>query len=290
MLALVLPHIAPLDVVEILVLWVAAYAALRFLRRSVAGGLFRGTGLLVWPLVMVLVAVLTALRLEVVGVLARGALPVLILGASVVFQVELRQAVARLGQSELVRRMLPRGRARADGLAVAEEVAAAAFQLRDRRLGAIVALERSTDLSGYVESGVRVDALLHKDLLTSLFQKEAALHDGAVIVRGTRIVAASCFLPLTEQPLDIAYGTRHRAALGLSEQSDALVIVTSEERGLVTLARAGQLATYRDAAALAADLARALGAGDGSPGVPGAPGAHAPAHAAAAGPAAGEAR
>lgn len=268
MLALVLPKIAPLDVVEILVLWAASYAALRFLRRSVAGGLFRGTGLLVWPLVVGLVALLTALKLEVVGVLARGALPVLILGAIVVFQVELRQGIARLGQSELVRRLLPRGRARAEGLPVAEEVAAAAFQLRDRRLGAIVALERSTDLSGYVQSGVRIDALLHKDLLTSLFQKEAALHDGAVIVRGTRIVAASCFLPLTEQALDIAYGTRHRAAVGLSEQSDALVIVTSEERGLVTLARGGQLATYRDAAALAADLAQALGATDPRPAAP----------------------
>lgn len=266
--ALVLPTLAPLDVVEILVLWAAAYATLRFLRRSVAGGLFRGTGLLVWPLVFGLVALLTALQLEVVGVLARGVLPVLILGAIVVFQVELRQGIARLGQSGLMQRLLPRSRTHPQGVPPLEEVAAAAFQLRDRRLGAIIALERATDLSGYVQSGVRVDALLHKDLLTSLFQKDAALHDGAVIVRGDRIVAASCFLPLSEQPLEIAYGTRHRAAVGLSEQSDAYVIVTSEERGLVAAARSGRLIPFSDAAALAADLARAFGVDRGRTPVP----------------------
>lgn len=262
--ALALPTIAPLDVVEILVLWAAAYGTLRFLRRSVAGGLFRGAGLLVWPLVFGLVALLTALKLEVVGVLARAVLPVIILGAIVVFQVELRQGMARLGQRGLLQRLLTRGRARPQGVPPLEEVAAAAFQLRDRRLGAIIALERSTDLSGYVQSGVRVDALLHKDLLTSLFQKDAALHDGAVIVRGERIVAASCFLPLSEQPLDIAYGTRHRAAVGLSEQSDAYVIVTSEERGLVAAARAGQLTTFADPQALEADLAHAFGVDRGT--------------------------
>jgi len=263
-LALVLPSVSPLDLVEILVLWAAAFALLRFLRRSVAGGLFRGPGLLVWPMIALLVVVMTMLRLEVVGVLARGVLPVLILGAIVVFQVELRQGIARLGQGQLVQRLFSRGRNRAQGVPPLEELAAAAFQLRDRRLGAIVALERSTDLSGYVQSGVRVDALLTKDLLTSLFQKDAALHDGAVIVRGERIVAASCFLPLTEQALDIAYGTRHRAALGLSEQSDAYVIVTSEERGLVAAARGGELTIFRDAQELWADLARSFGVQHGA--------------------------
>jgi diadenylate cyclase len=257
--ALSLPTPAGNDYVEILLLWLAFYLTLRFLRRTIAGGLFRGAGLLVWPVLLGAFVALTLLRLEVVGVLARGALPLLILGGIVVFQTELRHGIARLGQSGLMQRLTRRGNARVKGILPVQEIAAAAFQLREKRIGAIIAIERTMDLSGYVQSGVKIDALVHKDLLTSLFQHEAALHDGAVIIRGGRVVAASCFLPLTERTLDIIYGTRHRAAVGLSEQSDAYVIVTSEERGQVSVARRGELTPFQDPRWLAADLAVVFG-------------------------------
>jgi diadenylate cyclase len=258
-LALTFPTPAGIDYVEIVLLWLAFYLTLRFLRRTIAGGLFRGAGLLVWPVILGVFVALTLLKLEVVGVLARGALPVLILGGIVVFQTELRHGIARLGQSGIMQRLLRRGRTRMKGVLPVQEIAAAAFQLRDRRIGAILAIERTMDLTGYVQSGVKIDALVHKDLLTSLFEHGTALHDGAVIIRGGRVVAASCFLPLSERPLDIAYGTRHRAAVGLSEQSDAYVIVTSEERGTVSVARRGELTTFKDPTWLAADLAVVFG-------------------------------
>ncbi len=259
MLALYVPTPSPLDLVEIALLWLALYVMLRFLRRTIAGGIFRGPGLLVWPVILGVFVALTALRLEVLGVLARGALPVLIIGGIVVFQTELRHGIARLGQSGLMRRLFRRRTARADGLRALDEIVAAVFELREKRVGALIAIERTMDLSTYVDTGVKLDALIRKDLLTSLFQHAAVLHDGAVIVRGDRIVAASCYLPLTERNLDTAYGTRHRAAIGLSEQSDAVVVVTSEERGQVAVARRGELTTFAEARWLAADLAVVFG-------------------------------
>ncbi len=264
------------DLVEVAILWLLLYAVLRFLRRTIAGGIFRGTGLLVWPVLLGVFLLFHWLELEVVGVLAREALPVLLVGLIVVFQTELRHGIARLGQTAWVRRLtsLRRGGPRATVVRAAEEIVQALFAFRERRVGALVVIERSIDLSTYADTGVKVDAVVRKELLDALFQRGAVLHDGAVIVRGDRIAAASCYLPLTERPLDLAYGTRHRAAVGLSEVSDALVLVTSEERGQVAVAEGGTLTTFQDPRWLAAKLNVVLAERQGLTGV--ASGGHLP--------------
>jgi diadenylate cyclase len=158
----------------------------------------------------------------------------------VVFAPELRAALAHLGQARfarLFREMEQRE--------VAEEICEAVERLSRSGIGAIVAIEREVPLDSYVESGSRMEAKVSADLLTTIFTPYSPLHDGAVIVRGDTIVAAGCILPLSQAAMaDRALGTRHRAALGLSDESDALVLVVSEERSTVSIAERGRL--WRD--------------------------------------------
>jgi len=157
--------------------------------------------------------------------------------ALVVFQPELRQALARLGQTRVFRWFAPAGSA-----AAAAEVAAALDRLSRSRIGAIVAVERGARLDDYLESGKPLSATVSADLLASIFSPPSPLHDGAVIIRGDQIVGAGCILPLTQSALaDRSLGTRHRAALGLSEETDAVVLVVSEESASVSAAHRGRL-------------------------------------------------
>lgn len=157
--------------------------------------------------------------------------------AIVIFQPELRAALANLGQRRLGF-LLRRGEEEADAAAV---LADTAFRLARLGLGAIVAVERGVSLAPLVQSGTALSMQVQPDLLTALFARSSPLHDGAVVVRGDRVIGAGCILPLTAAPLDRGYGTRHRAALGLSEETDAVVLVVSEEREEVSIALNGQL-------------------------------------------------
>ena len=132
-----------------------------------------------------------------------------------------------------------------------DEIVRAATSLAGKKFGAIIVLERETKLSEYVDSGVPIDATLSRRLLESIFYPGSPLHDGAVVIQGGRVAAASCFLPLTLNP-DVSedLGTRHRAAIGLTEEADAIVIVVSEETGSVSLVRAGIISQNLDATAL----------------------------------------
>jgi diadenylate cyclase len=155
----------------------------------------------------------------------------------VVFQPELRAALAHLGQAPVTRffRRLDQG-------PIEEEIADAVERLARSGIGAIIAVERDDPLGDFVESGSAMQAKLTADLLTTIFTPYSPLHDGAVIVRGDGIIGAGCILPLSQSPVtDRSLGTRHRAALGLSEESDALVIVVSEESASVSIAQAGVL-------------------------------------------------
>jgi diadenylate cyclase len=159
----------------------------------------------------------------------------------VVFQPELRNALARLGRSR-VWELFPR----LEESEVAEEVAEAAERLSRAKIGALIAVEREVGLGEYVENnGTRIAADVSAELITTIFTPYSPLHDGAVVVRGDQIVAAGCILPLTQFPVeDRSLGTRHRAALGLSEETDAYVVVVSEETAQISLAVRGTL--YRD--------------------------------------------
>ncbi|HEX2190521.1 MAG TPA: diadenylate cyclase CdaA [Longimicrobiaceae bacterium] len=159
------------------------------------------------------------------------------IAALIVFQPELRSALAHLGQSRLVRLF-----SRLEQSEVAEEIAQAVDELSRSKTGAIVAMEREVGLGEYVETGTPMQARVSAPLLTTIFTPYSPLHDGAVVIRGDTIVAAGAILPLTQFPIaDKSLGTRHRAALGLSEETDALVLVVSEETSTVSVAFRGQL-------------------------------------------------
>jgi diadenylate cyclase len=220
------------DVIEILIVAYVIYRALLFLVGTRAIHILLG-------LVVLGAAYVTAvlLKLQMIGyllgiVLTYGAFALLI-----VFQPELRSALARLGQSRLMR-FFYRGEAHQ----VAEEIAEAADRLSRAGTGAIIAVEGEVGLGDYLASGTGLSARVSADLVTTIFTPYSPLHDGAVIIRGDQIVGAGCILPLTQFPVaDKSLGTRHRAALGLSEETDALVIVISEETSAISVARRGQL-------------------------------------------------
>lgn len=155
----------------------------------------------------------------------------------VLFQAELREALATFGRTSLFELL-----ARRKAPSAIDELAEVAWALSRKKLGAILVLEREQGLKNYIQTGVRVDAPISSDLLLAIFCHESPLHDGACIVRGRTIVAASCFLPLTQKRgLDRSLGSRHRASLGMTEETDAVAIVVSEETGLISLSVHGQL-------------------------------------------------
>ncbi len=168
-----------------------------------------------------------------------------VLALIVLFQPELRRALTQLGQSRLFQGMTTAAREEQSHLM--DDVVKAADALAAKRIGALVVLERSTGLRNYAELGVPLDARVSADLLVSVFLPYSPLHDGAVFIRGDRVAAAGCFLPLSRNTqLGRAMGTRHRAALGLAEETDAVVLVVSEETGRISLAVDGQMESPLD--------------------------------------------
>jgi diadenylate cyclase len=158
--------------------------------------------------------------------------------AIVIFQSDIRRALAHFGQAPFFRYF---NRQEADNETI-EEVVVAATMLSSQRIGAIIAIEREIGLRNYIESGIPVDATLTYDLLVTIFQPGSPLHDGAVILQESRVAAAACFLPLTVNPrVSHELGTRHRAAIGLTEECDAVAVVVSEETGLISLALEGRI-------------------------------------------------
>jgi diadenylate cyclase len=212
--------------------------------------LVRGTRAiqLIRGILVLLVATYAAsrLRLYTINWILVNARTMLFVALPVVFQPELRRALEQIG----------RGRVFASSLAifdegdmsrVLEEIARAAEVMSKGKCGALIVVERQTGLTDYVETGVKTDAVVTAELLINLFVPGSPLHDGAVIIKGNRITAAACFLPLTDAAdLTVEFGSRHRAALGITESSDALAIVVSEETGAISLANSGRLIRYLD--------------------------------------------
>jgi diadenylate cyclase len=180
--------------------------------------------------------------------------PVAVLAALIILQPEIRKALAAIGRFPGRRAVEP------DSRRAVEEVVKAAVALANRRIGALIVIERTQELLDAVEVGTMLDARLSKELLLSVFVPYSPLHDGAVILRAGRIVAAGCFLPLSARATGAeSYGTRHRAAIGITEETDALALVVSEESGTIAFVAAGQVARDLDASALRQRLDAALG-------------------------------
>jgi diadenylate cyclase len=176
-------------------------------------------------------------RLEMTDWLLTTALSYFVLALLILFQPEIRSALARAGRGSLWQRLV--GRSRSD---IYDDVVLAVRHCAQSRIGALVVIERQMGLRTYVESGVPLDATVSYDLLLSIFSPGSPLHDGAVILSGDRVAAAACFLPLTlSQTISNQLGTRHRAAVGITEESDAVAIVVSEQTGAIALATEGKL-------------------------------------------------
>jgi uncharacterized protein (TIGR00159 family) len=182
-------------------------------------------------------------------------LGVWVLTMVIIFQPELRRALVSFGQRNFLR-VFSRG----EEAHMIDELARSAVSLASKRTGAIIVLERETKLDSYVEPGINLDAVISRRLLESIFFPYSPLHDGAVIVNNGRIVAASCFLPLSLSPeVSRDLGTRHRAAIGITEETDAVAVVVSEETGTISLAYGGKIERDLDALAVRKRLGEILG-------------------------------
>ena len=187
-----------------------------------------------------------------------------VLALIVLFQPELRRTLAEAGRSHVLQRVF--GEAGPERRHVVQEVVRAAESLSAKRIGALIVLERQTGLRHYAELGMRVDAAVSAELLGSVFLTASPLHDGAVFIQDGRISVAGCFLPLSRNlRLARTLGTRHRAALGLAEETDAVVVVVSEETGGISVAADGGMETGLDAVALGRRLGELMGAGEAAP-------------------------
>jgi diadenylate cyclase len=176
------------------------------------------------------------LKLELLRTILATLAPYTPIALIVMFQSELRRALARLGRRPFL------GISQLERRELSQEVVLAVGRLSQTKVGALIVIERKIGLRTFIESGVSLDAQVSRDLLCSIFHPGGTLHDGAVIIQGDRISAAACFLPLTTNPLLVTeLGTRHRAALGISEESDCIAIVASEETGKVSVAAFGEI-------------------------------------------------
>jgi diadenylate cyclase len=222
---------------DILIIATIIFALLMVLRGTTAMTLIRGAVFVILALFLLG----RILDLSVVNFLVRNALPGLVLGIIVIFQPEIRRTLERAGRTS-VRRWLVNS---PEDVAV-DEISSAVVNLARNRHGAIIVIERGTGLEEFIETGIHLDAEINARLLESIFFPNSALHDRAVIVRQQRIVAACCTLPLSMGTGAGRLGTRHRAGLGISEQTDAVAVVVSEESGAISIASEGRLIPLRD--------------------------------------------
>ena len=174
----------------------------------------------------------------------------------IIFQPELRRALAMMGQNRFLSRFV----SVSESTGMVPEIIKAVSNMAEKKIGALIALEKDMGLKNYAETGTKVDAKVTSELLGTIFTPPSPLHDGAVIIQNNRVVAAGCILPLTQDPrVSASLGTRHRAALGLSEETDAIVIVVSEETGTIAYAEGGKLHRKIDLNTLRSDLLKSTG-------------------------------
>jgi len=219
------------DLLDITIVSVTIYEIFKLMRGTRAIQMAAGVGVIVG-----LFYLSRWLHLQTVNWLIRNIVGYVVFAAIVLFQSDIRRALVHFGRTPFFG-----GMAKTQGIDdVIEDLGVAAAFLASHRTGAIIAIEREVGLRNYIEGGIPMDATLTYDLIVSVFQPRSPLHDGAIIVQGDRIAAAACFLPLTVNPrVSKDFGTRHRAAIGLTEESDAVAIVVSEETGIISIALEG---------------------------------------------------
>ncbi|QSZ27237.1 TIGR00159 family protein [Aceticella autotrophica] len=231
------------DIVDIAIIAYVMYKFIIVIRKTRAEQLLKGL------VVLIVVTKLSEwLQLRTVNYLLKNAMTVGVIALLIVFQPELRRALESLGRSEFFRKnFFIINDDMKDIKEVLGEVCDAVQFLSRSKIGALIVIERKTGLNEFIETGIFMDSKISSELLINTFIPNTPLHDGAVIIRGDRIMAAGCFLPLTDsQNLSTELGTRHRAAIGVTEVSDALAIIVSEETGTISLAQNGRISRHLD--------------------------------------------
>ncbi|HBQ20518.1 MAG: TIGR00159 family protein [Deltaproteobacteria bacterium GWA2_38_16] len=222
----ILQHIRWQDAVDFLIIFYLIYRALLLIKGTRAIQMLTGFGI-----VIVIFLLSKNFGFYTLYVLLKELLSPLVIIIIIIFQDDIRRALAHVGKNPFFS-----GLSKIEDIHVIDEILKAAFTMAERRLGGIIVIERETGLKNFIEEGVKLDAKVDSDLLFSIFLPYGPIHDGAVIIQGGRMTAGGCFLPSSQATnLPKQYGSRHRAALGLSEQTDALVIAISEETSEVSL-------------------------------------------------------
>jgi diadenylate cyclase len=237
----ILENLRTTDVVDIFLVWVVVYRALLLIKRTSAAQILSGLGIIAIAYIASIWAGLSTLNW-----LLEKFFNHLFLILVILFQSEIRRALAHIGRNPFFS-----GVSAIEETQVIEELAKGAIQLAQRRIGALIVIEREIGLEDFIEMGTKLDSVLTAELISSIFNPASPLHDGALIVRGGRAFAAGCFLPLTKNPnVDKNLGTRHRAAFGLSEETDSVVVVVSEENRSMGVVINGQITQDLDHASL----------------------------------------
>ena len=230
-------RLGAVDILDILIMAAIIYEALILIRRTRSSALLKGLVLLLAIVAISNLLGLTSLNWFLTSILNNGAMVLLIL-----FQPEIRKALEKLGRSTLLNkgRFMMAGQDEQERLIT--EIIQTVKDLSHRKVGALICFERMTGLQDVIDTGTLLDGEISAPLLENIFEPNTPLHDGAVVIRNDRIQAAACILPLTEASgVSRELGTRHRAGIGLSENTDAVVLIVSEETGTISMARGGQL-------------------------------------------------
>ena len=226
-----------IDVIDILIVAVVIYELLLLTRHTRGSALLKGLFLLLVIILISSLCGLKSLNWLLVAVLQNGALVLVIL-----FQPELRKALERMGRSRILTKGSRRKNIDEERDTLIAEIVQTVVDLSRRRVGALLVFERQTGLEDVIETGTRLNAEVSAPLLENIFEPNTPLHDGAAVIRDDQVIAAACILPLAEASgVSRELGTRHRAAVGISENTDATVVVVSEETGIVSMARDGAL-------------------------------------------------
>ena len=236
-----LPDISfsPIDFIEILIIAFLFYHILLWIKSTKAWNLFKGI-----IVILLFVLVSAIFQMNTILWLAEGTLNVGLIALVIIFQPELRKALENLGEKNFFGKVFNFSKSDECKFSdrTIEELIKACYAMGKVRTGALIVIEDEILLNEYIRTGIDIDAILSSQLLINIFEKNTPLHDGAVIVRGDRVVSATCYLPLSDSlSLSKNLGTRHRAAVGVSEVSDSLTIVVSEETGKVSIASRGQI-------------------------------------------------
>jgi diadenylate cyclase len=225
------------DLVDIVLMSIIVYRLLLIIKGTKAAHMLMGLG------VLLLASLLSRyFELYTVDWLIQSFWAQIVIAIIILFQPEIRRALAQMGETPFLHTLTP-----AEELKSLEEIVRATIALANRKIGALIAIERETSLKDFIEIGVSLEARVSKEILLSIFHPTSPIHDGAVVIKGNRIVAAGCFLPITMSPdISKSLGTRHRAAMGLSEETDAVILIVSEETGTISMAIQGKLETHLD--------------------------------------------